>query len=91
MNPDNSAIPVVFRMWKAHPRTCIALFPTLTWNYSGTECGSYEHVGQHGGADYAGVIERTRPATPDEYAALKRELEGAPFYYRLKVCRRKPK
>ena len=30
----------------------------------------------------------TRPATETEYAALKRELEGAPFGYRLKVYQR---
>lgn len=87
---DNEVTPVVFRMWKAEPRTCLALFPTLEWGPPGL-CSSYAHVGQHGGADYHACIERTRPATPDEYASLKRELEGAPYYYQLRVCKRKPK
>ena len=52
---------------------------------------SYEHTGQHGAADLAGVISRTRPATEAEYAALKAELEAAPYRYRLAVIQRTPK
>jgi hypothetical protein len=40
---------------------------------------SYEHIGQHGGADYQGVIDRTVPATEAEYSGLKRELEGTGY------------
>jgi hypothetical protein len=38
-------------------------------------CSSYQHVGQHGLADYDACVNQTRPATPKEYSALKRELE----------------
>ena len=79
---------VIFRVWKAHPRTVIALFPQI--DTGGGTCQSYEHAGQHGPAQYAGVIGRTRAATPDEYAALRRELEAVPFEYRLTVRQRAP-
>jgi hypothetical protein len=46
---------------------------------------SYEHVGQHSGAQYAGVIGMTSPASPQAYAALKRELEQ--IGYKLEVMR----
>lgn len=87
----SSVTAVVFRVW--NPRFgcggCIALFPLSD---EGQDlCSSYEHVGQHGLADYAAVISRTRPATPDDYASLKRELEGAPFGYVLQVYKRRPK
>jgi hypothetical protein len=46
------------------------------------------HVGQHGPADYSGVIAQTKPATETEYAGLKRELESKPYEYRLSVRKR---
>ena len=88
--PEGPPVVVIFRMWRAHPRTVIALFPAKASDQAGTLCTSYEHVGQHGGANYATVIGRTRPATPDEYAALKRELEAQPYGYRLIVRKRAP-
>lgn len=64
---------VVFRKWKD---TCdvIALFPELPSDLNGWFCDSYEHVGQHGGADYHGVIGQSVPASPGEYTALSVEL-----------------
>lgn len=87
---DEAVTTVIFRKWyKAQDGTgVIALFPDVPGD--GPMCQSYEHVGQHGSADAAGVISRTKPATPEEYAALKRELEAAPYHYRLKVVRRMP-
>jgi hypothetical protein len=82
---------VVFRMWKAEPKGCFALFPFVPHDRNGLYCESYEHVGQHGGADYSGCIADSRPATPAEYAALKRELESPPYEYRLIVRKRKPR
>ena len=67
---------VVFRVWKDRPGGVLALFPELPSDYAGLLCESYEHVGQHGGADYAGCIARTRPARPDEYTDLAHELTG---------------
>jgi hypothetical protein len=62
---------VVFRKWRKDGGI-LALFPEVL-NY-GHFCGSYEHVGQHGGADYKGCIRATVPARPQEYAELAREL-----------------
>jgi hypothetical protein len=85
--------PVVFRAWrngKGNGEGIIALFPRDTWRDSRgvLVCQSFEHVGQHGGADYSHVIRATRPAQPQEFAALKRELEGVPYCYALRVLKR---
>lgn len=81
-----SKTPVVFRVWnKGDSSDTIALFPTEPAGMNGELCSSYEHVGQHGGADYEGVISQTRPATPDEYADLRKELESEPYKYELEV------
>ena len=54
---------VVFRRWKGKPHTLIALFPEIAADRAGTLCSSYEHVGQHGAADYRGVLRRSGPVT----------------------------
>jgi hypothetical protein len=46
----------------------------------------YAHVGQHSSCDI-GWLQETRAATEEEYASLKRELEGAPFTYKLIVLK----
>jgi len=83
----------IFRVWKRTRDTrpgfvgsVIALLPDLPANASGA-ITSYEHVGQHGAADYAGVMAETRPATPDEYARLLRELTQRG--YQVRVCARR--
>jgi len=73
---DTEKTLVVFRYWhkdKDYPNV-IALFPEIEdhWPY----CSSYEHIGQHGGADYHGVVASTRPASESEYRDLKEELES---------------
>ncbi|MBO0715715.1 MAG: hypothetical protein J2P55_00060 [Rhizobiales bacterium] len=87
---DTEVTPVIFR--KYGPRKgddVIALFPAEigTCNDVAT-CSSYVHVGQHGIAALHYVINATRPAKPDEYADLFRELEAPPYGYRLKVYQR---
>ena len=86
--------PVIFRVWNRKKDVeningeVIALFPTLPASTSDRSLvESYAHVGQHGPADL-GIIHDTRPATPAEYASLKRELEGPPYEYKLKVYAR---
>lgn len=79
---------VVFRFWR-ESKDVIALFPCEKADDRG-HIMSFEHVGQHGGADYTGIIANSRPATEAEYAALKRELESAPYNYRLRVMQRRP-
>ena len=81
------ATEVVFRTWRKGG-TVLALFPGI--DAGNGMCQSYEHVGQHGGADYAHCIAQTRPATLAEYAELQAEL-CARGYDDLRVCRRRPR
>ena len=95
----NDPTIVVFRKWpewasigKHREVNCvsggiIALFPEVPG--SPGFCSSYEHIGQHGSADYGYVISKTTPATPEEYAGLKRELESKPFEYVLRAVKRR--
>lgn len=76
---------VVFRKW-LDCGDIIALFPEHPADINGWLCDAYEHVGQHGGADYHGVIQRTRPAEADEYASLADELQR--IGYALRPVRR---
>jgi len=78
---------VIFRRWRENNGgDIIALFPELPADYQGRFCDAYEQVGQHGGADYHGVVQATKPVTPDEAAPLLRELER--IGYRLKPIKR---
>lgn len=63
---------VVFRRWKEGG--VIALFPDQPEGRG--LVNSYEHVGQHGAADYHGVVRDTKPAKPAEYRGLLRELKN---------------
>jgi hypothetical protein len=47
----------------------------------------FAHVGQHSGCSLD-WYHTTRAAKPEEYASLQRELEAAPYGYRLKVYSR---
>ena len=76
---------VVFRIWKDGGGV-IALFPELPTDLLGWYCLSYEHVGQHAAAHYHGVVGRTLPASPEQYAALTRELSARG--YALRTIRR---
>lgn len=77
---------MIFRVWRGDPATTLALFPELPANREPYCCLSFEHIGQHGAADYRLVLQKTRPARPQEYAELKQELEGRG--YRLKIYHR---
>lgn len=78
--------PVIFR--KYANGQVIALFPADCGTNDPYTCSSYMHVGQHGSADPLGVIEDTVPATPEEFAALKQELESEPYRYAFKIYKR---
>lgn len=72
---------VVFRRWR-DSGDIIALFPELPTDIFGEFCEAFQHVGQHGGADYWGVIQQTTPVTLDEAADLAVELEGIGYSLR---------
>ena len=87
---DDHETPVLFRVHRApvkHGGDVTAVFPAEPADIAGRTMTCYAHVGQHGGCDI-GWYHQTRPATEEEYADLKRELESAPYGYRLKVYRR---
>ena len=65
---------VVFRRWR-DCKTIIALFPEIPADIFGDYCEAYEHVGQHGGADFHGVIRATTPVELVEATDLAEELE----------------
>lgn len=75
---------VIFRKWQNDD--LIALFPAIPSDIHGYFCEAYEHLGQHGGADYHGVIKATRPATVEQTVSLVKELMR--IGYNLKVIKR---
>lgn len=77
--------PVIFRVDKDGEVT--AVFPCAPFDSAGHFMTCYAHVGQHGSCSFEWYYS-TRPAVWTEYANLKRELETAPFGYRLKVYQR---
>lgn len=88
MEKDSFKTLVIFRKFKEGD--VIALFPADIVDVSGN-CNSYMHVGQHGGADYNGLLSTTELASPPEYKALKKELEslGYDLDVRVKYVRSK--
>lgn len=80
---------VVFRKWKNGD--IIVLFPDEPWSRSDYSTTSYMHVGQHGAADYVGVIEATRPAREEEFRDLLAELKAIGYTELCIVQRARPK
>ena len=72
---------VVFRKWK-DIGSIIALFPELPSDLYGQYCDAYEHVGQHGGADFHGVVQQTKPCSSEESAGLAAELRTIGYVLR---------
>ena len=97
MEQDEFETLVVFRKYKpAHkdkysecaPYDILALFPEVSGScIDESICECYQHVGQHGQANYYYCVhELTTPATPEEYEDLKKELES--IGYKLKIRRK---
>lgn len=90
MNSMDNFTKVIFRKWKNNG-DIIALFPEIPGNGHPGTCLSFEHVGQHGTASISLTIAHTTPATERECETLQRELESAPYRYRLTVLKRTPR
>ena len=74
-------------IFRRHPDgDVIALFPELPANYSGSECVSYQHVGQHGAAHIPVVMNETLCATPNEYRDLLIELTQLGYVVDQRRC-----
>jgi hypothetical protein len=76
---------VVFRRWK-DTGDIIALFPEIPADLLGHYCLSYEHICQHGAANFERVMRHSKDVSPVESAGLAREL--ALLGYDLKPIRR---
>lgn len=82
--------PVLFRIKRGKQYAAdgvTAVFPCEPATLQGDTMTCYAHVGQHGACDL-GWYNETRAAKPEEYVSLQKELESAPFGYRLKVYKR---
>jgi hypothetical protein len=93
MEQDTEETIVIFRKYKKRHTVykstpeILALFPEIIGDPNKLTCMCYQHVGQHGDADYGYCInELTVPAKPEEYSDLKEELES--LGYKLKVMRK---
>lgn len=75
-------VPVIFKKERGG---IFAAFPTLPGSLDPLTMCSYAHIGQHSSA-HESYIAEAKPAHPEEYADLKRELEQ--IGYRLKIRRR---
>ena len=75
---DKEYTKVIFRVWP-EDGTMIALFPAVAGDPDPSTCSSYEHMGQHGAADYLHVVQATKLATPEDYAELANELTGVGY------------
>lgn len=81
---------VKFRKWTGgrFDGDITAVFPQLNYNKrleGNLVKVGYAHIGQHTAVSKDWVKTETEPATPEEYAALKAELEQ--IGYTLKICK----
>ncbi|MCC6447278.1 MAG: hypothetical protein IT215_01155 [Chitinophagaceae bacterium] len=89
MEKDDYITEIMFRVdkskdWKG---TVYALIPHECSDFKGN-VSSYQHVGQHSGANYQHCIQTSRPATEAEYADLKAEMENG-HGYNIKVIKKR--
>lgn len=77
------SVKVIFRKFKKDG-DIIALFPHIEADNSGN-CQSYQHIGQHGAADYNYCMKISNAATKEEYQALKTELEGIGYIVEVRL------
>ena len=89
MKKDSYTTDVIFRVdnTKDFGGTVFAIFPHVVVTKSGL-VSTYQHVGQHSGADYKRCLETSKLATTKEAKELKNELENH-FGYNLKVMKRR--
>jgi len=85
MKKDKFKTDVIFRKWRTGDNTIMALFPHTPHGRIST-VESYEHIGQHGGADYCHCIHMTTPAKENEYKDLFEELES--IGYNLNIIKK---
>ncbi|MDG1950058.1 MAG: hypothetical protein P8J32_04580 [bacterium] len=84
MNQDNQITDVVFRVETKgdFKGDVFAMLPHEVADRNG-HVTCYQHIGQHSQADYAANIAASRPATKEEYAPLKAEMEGLGYNFKI--------
>ena len=83
MNQDTEKTIVIFRKFK-DGGDILAIFPEIISELTANTCLSYQHVGQHGSCIPIALTDITTPATPEEYADLKEELESIGYNLTVK-------
>lgn len=78
MTEERTKVKVVFRVIEGE---VVAVMPEMPGT-SEYDCTSYAHVGQHGAASLD-LLRSGRPARPDEYASLLRELDSIGYDVRV--------
>jgi hypothetical protein len=84
MYKDSFKTQVLFRVDK--DGTVFALMPYELANITGSVM-SYQHLGQHGSADYDYCLRRSKNATTEQALSLYKELES--IGYDLEVIKRR--
>jgi hypothetical protein len=80
-------VKVLFRVWSDKKGGVDALMPELPATADGYFCECFSLQDGHSSADFHGVIEQTRPATPEEYRETARRMRQH-YGYRLKIIKR---
>lgn len=83
---DTVQTAVVFRRWRSGTKSILALFPREDAGQGC--CQSYEHIGQHCGANYWLCVKNTRPAGIEEADVKELHAELTAIGYNLKVIKR---
>ena len=84
MEKDNFKTDVMFRV--ESDGAILAVFPHDVETNAG-HVAAYTNKGQHTTVDYNYCIKNCKPAKPEQYADLKRELEG--IWYSLNIVQRR--
>lgn len=65
----------------------IALFPKIAADMNPANCMSYQRIGQHGSANYAGILRNSRAAIlGPELKALELELIGIGYQLNIRLA-----
>lgn len=79
-------VTVIFRKDKSNKYSdnITAVFPYII-DTNRYDMGCYAHVGQHSYCSHAWYTQCTKPAKPNEYESLKRELESLGYDLEIKL------
>ena len=79
---------VIYRRYKSGDKSVVALFPEIEGDCSGN-CLAYEHIGQHGAANYNHMVAITTPADAQEDDVIELHNELIGIGYELRIAKRR--